>query len=450
TYDFEIGDDLEWGLPRDCACPSTGGFELSGGFIDENGVEQQSTLSVGYVSNDGTPCAYVGASMLPNFDGSSELADGLEDHFQWQCGDVEPDPINLTPVGTAQWRLGVGHSIREGTGAIGEDCTIYTTNDEGKLFAVSPQGEIKWEFHGGDAGTRLMPLVAPDGTILAPMGEHTLVALNPDGTQKWEYETESPQYMLVQPAVAPDGTIYIAAEGALIALSSAGAKKWEYAFDGDEDRLSAPAIGADGTIYVNARKWSEGRLHAISSAGVLQWTYNTGSCTSAAIADDGTIYVGTGDGLQAITPDGKNKWFTETDDIPRPPVIGSDGTIYAKTGGYKLQAFNSNGQKKWSFETGFEDDDLVDSSPTIGADGIIYINTVSGDLYAIKSNGQVDWQYNDDTWEAMTSPLISPTGAVYVGWYQQLYSISSTSFGLADSPWPKDRGNAQNMGHVVE
>ncbi len=65
------------------------------------------------------------------------------------------------------------------------------------------------------------------------------------------------------------------------------------------------------------------------------------------------------------------------------------------------------GQKLWEFQTG---DSIYNSSPAIGADGTVYIGSGDGKLYAL---------------------------------------YSSSVGGLAQSPWPKFRGNAQNTGRVT-
>ncbi|MEM2641072.1 MAG: PQQ-binding-like beta-propeller repeat protein [Thermoproteota archaeon] len=68
--------------------------------------------------------------------------------------------------------------------------------------------------------------------------------------------------------------------------------KWKYATDGLA--YSSPAIGVDGTIYVGGGEY----LHAVNPDGTLKWRYKTEdaiSSSSPAIGADGTIYVGSWD-----------------------------------------------------------------------------------------------------------------------------------------------------------
>ena len=47
----------------------------------------------------------------------------------------------------------------------------------------------------------------------------------------------------------------------------------------------------------------------------------------------------------------------------------------------------------------------------------------------------------------VSSPAIGSDGTIYVGSYDnKLYALTSTSLGLADSPWPKFGQNNQNTG----
>ena len=87
------------------------------------------------------------------------------------------------------------------------------------------------------------------------------------------------------------------------------------------------------------------------------------------------------------------------------PAIGSDGTVYVGSRGYKLYAINGkSGDKLWEFETG----GIVYSSPAIGSDGTVYVGS----------------------------------------WDKKLYAIKTDSKGLAKSPWPMRGQNPQHTGRA--
>jgi len=84
-------------------------------------------------------------------------------------------------------------------------------------------------------------------------------------------------------------------------------EKWRFKC---EEVESSAVLEVDGTIYFGDMGTSH-RLFALNFNGTKKWHYETGSCiwSTPAIAEDGTIYVGSYDHyLHAINPDGTRKW----------------------------------------------------------------------------------------------------------------------------------------------
>src|SRR5512133_734503 len=80
----------------------------------------------------------------------------------------------------------------------------------------------------------------------------------------------------------------------------------------------------------------------------------------------------------------------------------------------------------------------IQSSPAIGTDGTIY--------NAINPYGILRWSYFARS-EILSSPTIGIDGTIYVGSADGiLYGISSSSLGLAESPWPKFQHDVRNNG----
>ena len=159
------------------------------------------------------------------------------------------------------------------------------------LQAQTP-GTIKWTFTTGNAITS-SPAIGSDGTIYVGSWDYNLYAINPDSSLKWKFTPDSGEYFL-------------------------------------EGVASTPVIGNDGTIFFSTG-YEDEKLYALNIYGSEKWAIKTGSdaFASPAIGADGTIYLGSIDGiLSAINPDSSRKWkFISGDLYYSLPAIGPDGTI---------------------------------------------------------------------------------------------------------------------------
>jgi len=238
----------------------------------------------------------------------------------------------------------------------------------------------------------------------------------------WRFETDGG--LEGSPIIDTDGTIYFGGNYGglpwyLFAVNPNGTLKWKYK-TGGLILGSSPAIAEDGTIYIGS--W-DCKLYAINPNGTLKWTVGTGGsiASSPAITDDGTIYFGTlggfehGGYIEAVSPNGTLKWKCETgsginDGITGDPVIADDGTIYIGSQDNYLYAMNPNGTLKWRYKTG----DPVRGPPSIAEDGTIYIGSVDKHLHAVYPNGTMRWKhYVGD--EIATNPSIAEDGTIYGG-----------------------------------
>ncbi|MDF1551094.1 MAG: PQQ-binding-like beta-propeller repeat protein, partial [Bacteroidales bacterium] len=86
----------------------------------------------------------------------------------------------------------------------------------------------------------------------------------------------------------------------IYAVNSNGSQKWKYATGG---YVSAPiTIDASGSIYFGTFT-DTGKLVSVSNQGLFIWEYPIGlEYSQPVIDDDGTLYVGAGDGkIYALT-----------------------------------------------------------------------------------------------------------------------------------------------------
>lgn len=347
--------------------------------------------------------------------------------------------------------------------AIGPDGTIYVGSDDGKVYAVQPNGTKKWEFETGGAVSS-SPAVGYFGGVLriyVGSEDKKVYAIDSDGKEQWKFETGG--IISSSPAISNSGIIYVGSEDnkvyAIKVDGTAVGGEWPFVTEGKV--TSSPAVGSDGIIYVGS---DDHKLYAIKSTGKQNWVFPNSTAaisSSPAIGSDGTIYVGSEDkNVYAIDPANgtiKDGWpFTTGGAVSSSPVVGTDGIIFVGSGDRNLYAIKSDGTQSWVF---LDADEAIRSSPAIGSDGTIYVGSDDGILYAIKSDGTEKWEFvTPGGGTVSSSPTIGFGGDVYVGSEDgKLYAIESSSTRLADVAWPKfnhdvrsTARNNTNMGPIAD
>lgn len=172
---------------------------------------------------------------------------------------------------------------------------------------------------------------------------------------------------------------------------------------------SSPALGQDGTIYVGT--W-EGYLIAFTPNGAERWRFKTGFeiASSPAVGADNTVYVGCRDRkLYAVDRLGHKRWAWKTGGwVDASAALGADGTVYFGSWDRTFYALNPDGSKKWAFATGGP----IVSSAAIDAGGTIYFGSHDRKFYALNPDGTKRWEFA--TRGAITSsPAIGRGGEIF-------------------------------------
>ena len=385
--------------------------------------------------------------------------------------DVERSvPVTVSLVLRTEWVLQT-EAPAMASAAIAADGTLYWRSQDGRLLALNPDGTLKWE-HAAGGWTDSSASIGQDGTVYVGSTEG-LYAINPNGTLKWEFVTGEGAVVTSSPAIGSDGTVYVGAmDDALWAIGADGTVKWRFAASADV--FSSPAIGSDNTLYFGSE---DGWFYAVNGDGSEKWSTDLGDhvLSSPAIASDGAVYIGSWGntpgthGLHSFNPDGTLRWTFAKDLCTRgsyvecgadgsSTAIGVDGTVYFAALDGSLLAINSDGTEKWRFPL---DDGLGwpaggwAASPAIGDDGTIYVGSPVGLLFAVNSDGTLKWSFFiGERYQAgvSTPPSIGSDGRIYFGDAASRFWAISHVFGgltgLANSPWPKFRRDAQNTGNV--
>jgi outer membrane protein assembly factor BamB len=318
----------------------------------------------------------------------------------------------LNNQGAEIWRVhGDKASEVEGSAVIDRDGIIYfgTLGSDSSLYALYPNGTRKWQFHATGLiwGT---PAIADDGTLyFTTWGPyHYFYALTSNGTQKWLFAPEDS--CTSSPAIGEDGVIYFGSNDHFIyAINSNGTERWRYA-TGDIV-MGSPAIDEDGNIYIGS---CDHYLYALYPNGTLRWRFNTGSEIKgdASIADDGTIYIPAFNGyFYSLYSNGSLKWQASTgSSIAAAGVaLAQDGTIYVGT--EQLRAYYPNGILKWCINI---QGSIYGTVPAVSADGTIYVSAGLS-LVAVNTDGTEKWRKEIANQNAYSPPSIGEDGTVYVG-----------------------------------
>jgi hypothetical protein len=250
---------------------------------------------------------------------------------------------------------------------------------------------------------------------------------------KWRVQLPG-QYVLYRPVVGPDGNLaVVTSTGAVYSISPAGAVRWVVRGVAGS---SAPSFGADGTVYVGSGE----RITAISPKGQIRWTYTEPTAGQGVIAGpnvgpDGNIYVVSdfgGLGAYALSPAGQLLWsnpgsptFIEYGQFGAELVFGG-GRFYtgfdeqAVAAQSKLYALTLGGQQQWAVSLGGSDDTFMQRQrqPATGTDGSLYMTAMGGangwSLYRVDpATGNVLWGYSPWPSNGMSPPTVGPDGSVY-------------------------------------
>jgi len=252
--------------------------------------------------------------------------------------------------------------------------------------------------------------------------DNRLYSLDLNGVERWSVSLVADEHDLRNESpcslcVDNNGNIYVnvrnMGDDYIISLHSNGSFRWYYKFGVSVE--SNPTIGPNGRIYVVSYDWIEddgGILFSLNQQGEVEWTCEIDGWAisfSPVLGPDGTIYIGTVDGiLYSISPEGTLKWKYTCGNSIEMPSIGSDGTIYFGLGEVyrddddgegSIVALSSNGKQKWKTQLG----KLEPYQPAIGTNGYLYVGTGRG-FYAL----------GDQTFDEFLTPGFECTSMIMI------------------------------------
>ncbi|MHB8417759.1 MAG: choice-of-anchor D domain-containing protein [Myxococcales bacterium] len=162
-----------------------------------------------------------------------------------------------------------------------------------------------------------------------------------------------------------------------------------YAYSAWEDMSNSGSYTVQGNLAAldpatGAQKWLVTLPATALPSGSSGLASDSGNAAPA-IAPDGTVYVGNGDGLRAIDgATGSVKWLFKSANVSSSPAIGLDGTIFYGAEDGNFYAVTSAGTLRFQVPTGGP----ISASPAIGADSngstFVAFTSDDGNVYAIQ------------------------------------------------------------------
>jgi outer membrane protein assembly factor BamB len=341
---------------------------------------------------------------------------------------------------TNEWLFEL-NSATDSSPAVGPDGTIYIGTFLHKLWAINRNGTGKWSF---EAGSEIWssPAVAHDGTVFFGCRDRKLYAVGADGRGKWSFKTGG--WVDSSPALAGDGAVYFGSwDRNFYAVGADGIKKWQ--FDTRGPVVSSPAIGEDGVIYFGSH---DGKFYVLQPDGSKKWEFATGGpiVSSPAVNGNDCVYFTSVDGyFYAVNIDGTLRFKLKTGGATQSsPVIAGDGMIFVGVG-QELWEITPEGKQVWTRGMGCP----VEAAPMALADSSVCVLCRWGFFACLDRERNQKWGaffYN----YGYASLGIGPDGTVYATRDISRLAALAAGVPLAKSSWPKFRGNMANTGNVKD
>lgn len=332
---------------------------------------------------------------------------------------LDPRRTNRSPfegptTPTVAWTFDAGGPI-EAAPAVLEDGTILVASLGGKLFALTETGKLRFSV---DLDDRIYasPLVWGDGIFIGS-DAHKFFGITREGVIRFRLDANGDVDTGAVPT--PWGGIVFASGRVLHAVKPDGTLIWRV--QARRKCYSSPAVADDGTVYVGSQ---DHHLYAVAPEGKVRWRVDLGADVdgSPAVQDDGTIVVGSDKGeVVALAPEnGATKWTAPVGGFVRGAMsLARDGTVLTGTYGPtpRLVALDAaSGAVRFRFPvsgTGATEFG-IHGGPVEDAAGRLYFGAQDDHAYCLAADGNLVWKLR--TGGDVDAPLvITPKGALLIG-----------------------------------
>ncbi len=294
---------------------------------------------------------------------------------------------------------------------VGPHGDLYFGTNEGEVISVDRSGAFRWRYRS-QGPIRSAPCLTMDGMLYFGSFDGCVYALKArTGTLEWTYCIDRPVSSSI--VVDEEGNLYFGATDNMVrSLDRNGAERW--VFDNDSSITAAsPTLDGQGHLYVGGYG-PNGLVKLNTADGSLVWTLPMigPPRNTAAIHDNGNIYVGTRTGyFYGVTPDGQVLWSRDLNaEIRTSAAISSNGNVIIATyDGYVYALNPDNGAQVWRTRIGMS----VEGSPVVDAANHVFAGGALSPFSALDSDGTLLYTFGTEVTDGVVS--IDGDGRLYGG-----------------------------------
>lgn len=281
------------------------------------------------------------------------------------------------------------------SGSPDPDALVDASDDPAGAFSTVPGGT--WRAPRVDpANTGYAPDIAPPEP---PLGVRWRRSLSTE-------RIEATSHRASAPAVA-DGRVVVATPVGVTALSLRdGTELWQTtdatpnttaATYGYDEEVVPPVVGPEGTVYVGT---AEGLVALEPSDGSERWRYDDAGAVRTPVATEDAVYVPAGTDLVAVDPaDGSERWTAAVGVEAGLPAVGSDTVVVGQ--GEAVAVAAASGEERW--RVGRD----ADYYPVVAGD-TVYLGGYEGLRALSVASGEERWLFERGSGRSLSPPVVTP------------------------------------------
>lgn len=318
-----------------------------------------------------------------------------EDMVYVTCGG---ELLKITPDNTVAWTCaGVNGSTLCGSPVIGEDNTVYVTDEDGLMHVITSNGEVITTIPVGASCTP-EPLLGNDGMVYQCATNGDIHRIDPAAGDVTAVGAVNGS-VLASPIITSASTLCFGVhEGALVTV--------DIEASGYDERAPWPCYGADSR---NSRHMENLPLGSLSGTIVFDGIDVPVINAHISLSPGEHATTTDNDGRYTLSQLSPGTYTVTIEAFGMMPVTIEDVVVAAwEETVVNLTPTADRKYLRWRFTGGYG---YMAGGPAVADDGTIYIGDNLGTMHALDANGKVLWKYEAEL--LPTDPVLFDTGIVF-------------------------------------